>query len=66
MYNKESQLAIASCFLVMTCLAYFLILKMEACSSAMSVDFYWATRRYISEERTLNFTLHIMLPNWVP
>jgi hypothetical protein len=40
--------------LLVSCLGYSSSLKMETCSSEMSVDFQQTTRRYILEDRTLH------------
>jgi hypothetical protein len=40
--------------MLVSCLAYSLILKMEVtCSSETQVDFQWTTWQYIAEDRTL-------------
>jgi hypothetical protein len=45
---------LAACFLLVSCLAYSLTVKMETiCSSETSVDFHRTTWRYIPEDRTL-------------
>jgi hypothetical protein len=45
---------LATCFMLVSYLAYSSTLKMEAtCSSETSVDFQRITRRYIPEERAL-------------
>jgi hypothetical protein len=50
-----SNALLATCFMLLSCSAYFLTLKMEAiCSSEKSVHFQWTTRRYIPEDRTLH------------
>jgi hypothetical protein len=41
-------------FTLVSCLAYSLNLKMETCSSEMSVDFQQHTGRYFPEHRTLH------------
>jgi hypothetical protein len=47
--------AAATCFTLVSSLAYSWILKMEAiCFSETSVNFQQTTRRYIPEARTLN------------
>jgi hypothetical protein len=44
---------IAACFMLVSCLAYFLTLKMEATgSSKTSVDFQQTTEHYIPEDIT--------------
>jgi hypothetical protein len=44
----------AACFMLVSCLAYSSILKMEAIrSSETSIDFHRTTRHYIREDRTL-------------
>jgi hypothetical protein len=46
---------LTSCFMLVSCLSFSSILKMEAtCSSETSVDFQRNTRRCISENRTLH------------
>jgi hypothetical protein len=46
---------LATCFMLVSCLAYSSTLKMEArCFSETSVDFQRTTRRYIPEDRTLH------------
>jgi hypothetical protein len=51
MYNEE----FAACFMLVSCLSYFLTLKMVAiCSSETPVDFYTTARSYIPEDRTLH------------
>jgi hypothetical protein len=48
--KSERFVLLATCFLLVPCLAYFLTLKMEAaCSSEMSVNVQRAIRHYISE-----------------
>jgi hypothetical protein len=48
------QVASRACFMLVSCLAYSSIMKMEAkCSSETSVDFQRTTRRYITEDITL-------------
>jgi hypothetical protein len=43
------------CFMLVSCSAYCLTLKMEAvCSSETSVDFHWIAQCYIPEDRTLD------------
>jgi hypothetical protein len=45
----------ATCFVLVSCLAYSLTLKMEAtCSCKMLVDFQWTSQRYTPEDRTLH------------
>jgi hypothetical protein len=45
---------LATCFTLVSCLAYSSTLKMAAtCSSETSVDFQRITWRYIPEDRTL-------------
>jgi hypothetical protein len=47
--------AVESIFMLVSCLAYSLILKMEAtCSSETSVDFQWTTQYYIPQDKTLH------------
>jgi hypothetical protein len=51
---SEFEALLATCFTMVSCLAYSLTLKMEAiCSFVMSVDFQRTTRRHVSEDRTL-------------
>jgi hypothetical protein len=54
-YHEESiSSKLFNYFMLVSCLAYSSVLKMEAtCSSETSVDSQWTTRRCISEERTL-------------
>jgi hypothetical protein len=50
----DSRALLATCFMLVSVLAYSATLKMEVtCSSKTSVDFWWATWRYILENRTL-------------
>jgi hypothetical protein len=45
---------LATCFTLVSCLAYSSTMKMEAtCSSETSVDFQRTTRHYIPEDKTL-------------
>jgi hypothetical protein len=45
----------ATCFILVSCLAYFLTLKMEATySTETSVDFQWTTQRYFAENNAMN------------
>jgi hypothetical protein len=47
-------------FTLVTCLAYFLILKMEViCSSKTSIDTQRTTRRYIPEDGTLQNIIYL-------
>jgi hypothetical protein len=47
---------LAASFMLVSCLAYSSMLKMEAsCYSETSVDFQRAKRRYITEDRTLQY-----------
>jgi hypothetical protein len=61
---------LATCFMLVSCMAYSLTLEMEVtCSSKTSVDFQWTAQCYISEDRTLlNIMVLIapffMFPNW--
>jgi hypothetical protein len=51
-----SRALLATCFIIVSYLAYFRTLKMEpTCSSETSADFQPITRRYIPEDRTLLF-----------
>jgi hypothetical protein len=53
--DKRFSLAIATCFMLVSCLAYSSNLRMKAtCSSKTSADFQRTTRRYIPEDRTLH------------
>jgi hypothetical protein len=53
--NKLSRPLLAACFMPISCLAYSSILKMEAtCSSRTLVDFEWAARHCIPEDRTFH------------
>jgi hypothetical protein len=50
-----SNAMLATCFMVVSCLAFSLTMKMEATgSSEMPVDFQWTMQCYISEDRTLH------------
>jgi hypothetical protein len=50
-----SRALLATCFMLVSCLAYSSILKMEAtCSPETSVDFQQTTLRYIPEYRTFS------------
>jgi hypothetical protein len=52
---KQSQALSSSCFMLVSCLAYSLSLKMEVtCSTETSVDFQWTTHCYIPGDRTLH------------
>jgi hypothetical protein len=57
---------IASCFLLVYCLAYSSTMKVESYSSEMSFNFQRTTRRYIPEARTLlalmSINYNILLP----
>jgi hypothetical protein len=60
--NMEEHAKCATCFILVSCLAYSLTLKMRAtCSSEMLVDLHLATWHYIPEDRTLqnNSSLHL-------
>jgi hypothetical protein len=59
--NFGKQLCLlATCFTLVSYLAYYSTLKMEAiCSSEASVEFQRITRRYIPEDRTLNLCLFL-------
>jgi hypothetical protein len=49
------RLQFATCFILVSCMAYSLILKMEAtCSSETSAGFRWTTWHYIQDHRTLH------------
>jgi hypothetical protein len=49
-----AELSLPPAFMLVSCLAYSLTLKMEAIySSEMSVDFQWTTQHYIPEDSTL-------------
>jgi hypothetical protein len=51
----------ATCFMLVSCLAYSVTLKMEAtCSSKTLVDFQRTTWHYIPEDRTLGWVLCVM------
>jgi hypothetical protein len=53
--EPEKQALVSACFMLVSCLAYSLALKMEVtCSSGMSADFQWTTQCYMSKDRTLN------------
>jgi hypothetical protein len=48
-----SRVRLATCFMLVSCLAYSSTSKMNTtCSSETSVDFQWTARRYIPEDRT--------------
>jgi hypothetical protein len=52
---------LAASFMLISCLAYSLIPKMEAtCVSASSVDFQRTTRGYIAEDRNLQATFDLV------
>jgi hypothetical protein len=58
---KQSHLPPA--FVLSSCLAYSLALKMEtACSSKTLVNFQWTRQHYIPEDRTLNDTSSLIYP----
>jgi hypothetical protein len=47
-FTVEDYVLLDACFIIVSCLAFSSALKMEAtCSSEMSVDFQWITRRLI-------------------
>jgi hypothetical protein len=51
----------AACFMLVSCLAYSMTLKMEAtCSSETLVDFQMTMWHCISEDRTLVWGLFVM------
>jgi hypothetical protein len=53
-FLKQITELLATCFTLISCLAYSLTLKKEAiCVSETLLDFQWTTRRYIPEHRTL-------------
>jgi hypothetical protein len=53
--SKKSTKLFATCFMLVSCLAYSLTQKMEVtCSSETSVDFQQATWHYIPADRTLH------------
>jgi hypothetical protein len=48
----------ATCFMLVSCLAYSSTLKIEAtCSFETSVDFQWTTQHYIQEASVIVFAL---------
>jgi hypothetical protein len=54
-YGVTCSALLATCFRLVSCLAYSSTLKMDAtCSSKTSVDFQRTTRCYISENKTLH------------
>jgi hypothetical protein len=60
--NKPSRALLATCFMLVSCLAYYLTLKIEVTySSKTSVDFQWTTQHYIPEDRTAPLTLAVHL-----
>jgi hypothetical protein len=54
---------LAAYLMLVSCFAYFSILKMKTCSSETSTDLYWATWLYIPDDRTRFQTLllHVSL-----
>jgi hypothetical protein len=53
--HLQCEALLTTCFMLVSCLAYSLALKMEAiCSSETSVNFQRTARCYIPEDRTLN------------
>jgi hypothetical protein len=57
---KDRTALLATCFMLVSCLAYSATLKMEVtCSSNMSVDFQH-TGRYIPENKTLKYVAVFM------
>jgi hypothetical protein len=53
--RNQHEAEIATCFTLVSCLAYFLTLKMEAvCSTKKLVGFAQTTQCYIPEDRTLH------------
>jgi hypothetical protein len=57
LFCKQAGL-LATCFMLHSCLAYSLTLKMEAtCSSKTMVGFQWTTQSYIPEDRTFQEAL---------
>jgi hypothetical protein len=53
-FSDEAWFCLPPAFTLVSCLAYPSIIKMEAtCSAETAVDFQRTTRRYISEDRTL-------------
>jgi hypothetical protein len=59
------RLCFAACFMLDSCLAYSSTLKMkETCSSETSVDFQQTTRRYIPEDRTLQYSSWVEVSNY--
>jgi hypothetical protein len=59
------QVASRTSFMLVSCLAYFSNLKMEAtCSSETSVDFQRTTRRYVPEDKALGMQSSWWNENW--
>jgi hypothetical protein len=53
--GQKGKQAVASCFLPVSCMAYFSTLKMEAtCYPETLVDFQWATWDCIPEDRSVH------------
>jgi hypothetical protein len=54
MKQASSRALTSVCFMLVSCLAYSLTLKMESiCSPEMSVGFHLTTWHFIAEEKTL-------------
>jgi ABC-type uncharacterized transport system permease subunit len=52
---KVNQAVLGTCFVLVSCLVYSLILKVEViCSSETSVDFQWSVQSCNPEDRTLH------------
>jgi hypothetical protein len=57
---------LATYFMLVSCVAYSLTLKMETtCSSETLVEFQWTTWRYIPEDRTLHSYRHENLKSYM-
>jgi hypothetical protein len=55
-----------ACFTLVSCLAYYSTLKMEAtCSSETFFDFHWTVRRYIPEDRNIHNHLCEKLKSYI-
>jgi hypothetical protein len=58
---------LATCFTLVSCLAYFLTMKMEVpCSSKMLADLQQITWRYIPEDKVfLTMAARTLNPTWL-
>jgi hypothetical protein len=62
LHFQDWRMSQAPAFMLVSCLAYYSTLKLEAiCSSRTSVDFQWPTQRYIPEDNTLHFWISLFL-----